>query len=127
MRRLQTLRQRWSAVSLTISCFVAFSQIATAYPLDGYATTGIGRLEAAQRIQQGKMRGQKQPPGALLETRQVDLRLLNQPNLTLPETDPKLTAQIVKLLGKRRDIIQPNPLPPHFMPDRARGGGCSYA
>jgi hypothetical protein len=103
MRRLKIVPHRWLGISLTVAWFAAYSQTVTAYPLDGYATTGIGRLEAAQRIQQGKMPGQKQPPGALLETRQVDLRLLNQPNLTLPEPDPKFTAQIVKLLGDYAD------------------------
>lgn len=76
---------------------------AFAYPLDGYETTGIGRLEAARRIQTGQMRGRKQPPGALLPTKEVDLRLADQPNLTLPRTDPAFSAQIVELLGTRAD------------------------
>ena len=82
---------------------VTFSHQATAYPLDGYGTTGIGRLEAARRIQEGAMRGKKQPPGALMHAKQVDLRLLDRPNLTLPKNDAALKAKIVKFLGGYAD------------------------
>lgn len=92
----------WWAISTTLSLF-ALPQLAVAYPLDGYNDTGIGRLEAARRIQAGEMRGKKQPAGALMQTEQVDLRLLDQPNLTLPKNDAKLTAEITKLLGGYAD------------------------
>lgn len=87
-------------IGLTLFHLIACFEQAGAYPLDGYATTGIGRLEAAQRVETGKMRGSKQPPGALLDTRQVDLRLQDQPALALPDPDPQLQSKIVALLGE---------------------------
>jgi hypothetical protein len=73
------------------------------YPLDAYPDTGIRRIEAARLAVFGKMRGRRQPPGALLPANMVDLRLLDHPNLVLPEPDPELTARVVELLGDKAD------------------------
>ena len=73
--------------------------LAIPYPLDGYARTGIRRLEGARLVQEGQMKGRKQPLGARLPTAQVDLRLLDYPDLRLPKPDPTFTAQVVGLLG----------------------------
>ncbi len=71
-----------------------------AYPLDGYAETGIRRLEAARLVQEGKLRGRRQPPGALLPSAEVDLRLPDRPQLTIPAApDEVLSRQILDLLG----------------------------
>jgi hypothetical protein len=70
-----------------------------AYPLDGYAETGIRRLEASRLANEGVIKGSRQPPGAQLSTDQVDLRLLAYPDLDLPPADAAFTKQIVKLLG----------------------------
>lgn len=71
----------------------------SAYPLDGYEATGIGRLEEARRVQAGELAGVKQPRGALLTTEQVQPRLLAHQDLELPAPDPKFTAEVVALLG----------------------------
>jgi hypothetical protein len=71
-----------------------------AYPLDGYDDTGIRRVEGARRANEGLAEGGRQPPGAMLQTEQVDLRLLDQRTLELPGPDPEFTAEIVKLLGE---------------------------
>jgi hypothetical protein len=76
---------------------------AGAYPLDSYATTGIGRLEEARRVQQGELAGVPQPPGALLSRDEVDLRLLAYRELELPAPDPDFTAEVVALLGDDAD------------------------
>jgi hypothetical protein len=73
------------------------------YPLDAYRDTGIRRIEAARLAVFGKMRGRRQPPGALLPAEMVDLRLLDHPDLVLPEPDPELTDRVVKLLGDKAD------------------------
>lgn len=73
------------------------------YPLDGYQDTGIGRVEAARLAVMGKISGPQQPPGALLPTQYVDLRLLDYPALDLPKPDPEFTAKITELLGSKRD------------------------
>ena len=87
-------------LSLTL---LAAAPTALAYPLDGYEETGIRRVEGARLANEGLAEGGKQPPGALLTTEQVDLRLLNHKNLTLPKADPAFTAQIEALLGANAD------------------------
>jgi hypothetical protein len=77
------------------------SDTAFAYPLDLYPETGIRRVEAARLAVFGKMRGRRQPPGALLPGNLVDLRLLDHPNLVIPEPDPEFTASVLKLLGDK--------------------------
>ena len=87
-----------------------------AYPLDGFQETGIRRIEAARLAAIGKMRGRQQPPGALLPVEHVDLKLLDHPELELPEPDPNLTAEIINLLGANKqrygiallDLSNPN-------------------
>ena len=76
-------------------------QFAKSYPLDGYEDTGIGRLEAASRMQQGVLKGRKQPKGALLTRPQVDLRLLDRKDFVLPEVDQNFSKQIKSLLGDK--------------------------
>ena len=93
-----------SAVPVLFSfTLLAASPTALAYPLDGYEDTGIRRVEGARLANEGLAKGGKQPPGALLTTEQVDLRLLNHKNLTLPKADPVFTAQIEALLGANAD------------------------
>jgi len=74
-----------------------------AYPLDGYESTGIGRLEAQRLVQEGKQPGRKRPSGELLPLDQVNLRLLDQPDFQLPKADPALTEQVKKMLGSEVD------------------------
>ena len=70
-----------------------------AYPLDGYPDTGIRRVEGSRLANEGLVKDRKQPPGALLSTPQVDLRLLDHRDLELPAPDPGFTARVLKLLG----------------------------
>ncbi len=76
------------------------ASITHAYPIDGYAETGIRRVEGARLAHEGLAKGGKQPPGALLTTEQVDLRLLDYKDMDLPAPDPAFTAQVLKLLGQ---------------------------
>jgi hypothetical protein len=87
---------------LSISC-AALTVLAAplgAYPLDAYPETGIRRVEGSRLAHEGIIRGRRQPPGALLPLRQVDIRLAgsNLP-LKLPPPDPQFTAEVVSLLG----------------------------
>ena len=59
------------------------------YPLDGYAESGIRRVEGARLAVEGVITGTKQPPGALKPLAEVDLRLLDHRDLDLPAPDPK--------------------------------------
>ncbi|MGB5640787.1 MAG: serine hydrolase [Sedimenticolaceae bacterium] len=72
-----------------------------AYPIDGYADTGIRRVEGVRRVEEGTIPGTKQPPGALLPTAAVDLRLLDYRNMELPAPDPLFTKEVLGLLGSR--------------------------
>ena len=98
---MKTLTEILSA--LAIISVLGFSATAFAYPLDGYEETGIRRVEGARLANEGLAIGGTQPPGALLTTEQVDLRLLGHPNLTLPKVNPAFTAQIEALLGESAD------------------------
>ena len=73
------------------------------YPLDGYAFTGIARLEAYRLAMEGKVRAPRQPRGALLLSSQVDLRLQVQNNFEIPAADPEFADQVKKLLGEEAD------------------------
>ncbi len=79
------------------------ASVSHAYPIDGYAETGIRRVEGARLAHEGLAKGGKQPPGALLTTEQVDLRLLDYKDIDLPAPDPAFTAQVKKLLGNEAD------------------------
>lgn len=85
---------------MTVFCL---SDLCFGYPLDGYQETGVRRIEAARLSVFGKMRGRPQPPGALLPTRLVDLRLLDHQKMELPEPDPEFSREIVSLLGDNTD------------------------
>ncbi len=92
---------RLSAILLT-GTVMLLPVAAMAYPLDGYEETGIRRVEGARLANEGLAIGGFQPPGAMLTTEQVDLRLLNR-KITLPVADPEFSAQIVALLGEEAD------------------------
>ena len=79
------------------------SSLISAYPLDGYESTGIGRLEAQRLVQEGKMPGKKRPSGELLPLNMVKLRLLDKPDFSLPKADPALTSKVKKMLGSHVD------------------------
>lgn len=90
-------------IVIYVLLILSISGLGFAYPLDAYPETGIRRIEAARLAVFGKMRGRQQPPGALLPTSLVDLRLLDHSDLKLPEPDPEFTAHVLQLLGDKAD------------------------
>ena len=98
-----TNRSRFFFASLAVLIFAGWPILAGGYPLDGYESTGIGRLEAQRLVQVGEMPGKKRPSGELLPLAMVDLRLLDHRDMKLPQSDPKLTARVKKLLGPDAD------------------------
>lgn len=84
--------------NLALALLLGLSQLALAYPIDGYQETGIRRLEQARLTQLGRIGGSKLPRGALLRTEQVDIRLPAQQG-GLPKTDQAFTAEVTALLG----------------------------
>jgi len=85
-------------VAVVLPALVA-PAVVQAYPIDGYAETGIRRVEGARRVEAGTVPGSKQPPGALLPTAAVDLRLLDYRDMDLPAPDPAFTKELLGLLG----------------------------
>jgi len=93
---VNNLTRLWTM--LVLSALLA-PAVVQAYPIDGYADTGIRRVEGARRVEDGTIPGSKQPPGALLPTAAVDLRLLDFRDMDLPAPDPAFTKEVVGLLG----------------------------
>jgi hypothetical protein len=84
-------------------CVMGLAMPAFSYPLDGYESTGVPRLEYQRLVQEGELKGRKRPSGELMPLSMVQLRLLDHPDLELPEPDPDLTDQIQKLIGADAD------------------------
>jgi hypothetical protein len=95
MKKVESIK----VVALWIFLLLLPSTLAYAYPLDGYDETGIRRTEGARLANEGVISDIKQPPGALLTTDQVDIRLLEQQDFQIPQPDPVLSSDIKKLLG----------------------------
>jgi hypothetical protein len=94
-------RAGWRSAALA-TVGVLLAGAGRAYPLDGYEATGIRRLEGMRLAQQGAVRDVKQPPGALLNTAQVEPRLVGK-TFDLPAPDPGFTQRIVAVLGGNPD------------------------
>lgn len=85
---------------LATLALAAMAPAAEAYPLDGYEETGIRRVEGARLANEGLAIGGFQPPGALLTTDQVGLRLLDHRSLELQAPDPGFTSAVEAVLGE---------------------------
>ncbi|MDH4114272.1 MAG: serine hydrolase [Burkholderiaceae bacterium] len=75
---------------------------AEAYPLDAYSETGIRRLEGLRLANEGKVKDVRQPRGATLPLKDVDLRLAGS-TFDLPPADPEFNRQLAALLGGNLD------------------------
>jgi hypothetical protein len=90
---------------MKVLCGVAVVAFATAtiapfahgYPLDGYAETGIRRLEGGRLANEGKIKDVRQPPGAMLNLADVEPRLVGQ-TFELPAPDPEFARQVEAVL-----------------------------
>ncbi len=89
--------------ALVCLLFITAPAAVQAYPIDGYAETGIRRVEGVRLTEAGTIPGKRQPTGALLPTAKVDLRLLNHRDMDLPVADPAFTKQIRQYLGDNAD------------------------
>jgi hypothetical protein len=97
-------RVRAGFLAAVAAAGVAASVAVAAYPLDGFEETGIRRVEGSRLANLGEVRDVRQPPGALLPTAAVDLRLTGLRQMDLPAADERLTAEIVKILGAEADL-----------------------
>ena len=90
------IRRPWALLALALAILCTSTGL-HAYPLDGYAETGIRRLEGSRLANEGKVKDIKQPPGALLATADVEPRLAGQ-TFDLPAPDPEFTRRIAATL-----------------------------
>jgi hypothetical protein len=88
-----------TVVSIALACAAG---AALAYPLDGYEETGIRRLVGSRLANEGVVKDVKQPPGALLGMKVVDLRLLGK-TFDLPAPDPEFARQVNGILTGNMD------------------------
>lgn len=110
-------------------CVVVFALIAQpgtpmAFPLDGYESTGIARLEAYQRASEALVAKRTLVPGALRPTAEVQLQLSQQPEFELPAPDPDASRKLALLLGTDADryaislLDLTDPLHPKYVEQR---------
>ncbi len=83
-------------IMILAGCFIPFGL--SGYPLFGSEDTQIRRLEAARLIEQGELRGSKQPAGALQSIDAIDIRLHHHEEVELPKVDTVLTKQVRRFL-----------------------------
>lgn len=95
--------KKWAIKILSICCLMLIPFCVNSYPLDDYEYTEIPRLEGYRLAQEGKVRGRRLHPGALLNLDQVDLRLQAKMDLVIPRKDVELQKQIMKLLGRNKN------------------------
>lgn len=74
-----------------------------AYPLDGYAETGIRRIEGSRLAHEGLIEDVRQPPGSLWGMDQVRLGLIEQEAALPPSPDKAFTAAALAILGDQAD------------------------
>lgn len=91
------------ALMLVAACLAMQPALSWCWPLDGYAATGIRRIEASRLAHAGLVAGGKQPAGALLSTAQVQLRLTDTHLRHWPRPDPEFTREVVAILGDQAD------------------------
>ncbi len=114
-----------SILALTLAA-VVLPPALNAYPLDGYAETGMRRLEAYRLAGEGRIEYPAQPPGALLPTERIELGLLDVAGELPPPPDTDFTAQVVEVLEDQADrysllvLDLTDPARPRFAPHRAK-------
>lgn len=92
---------RW----LMLFLFSLLSTGSIAYPLDGRDYTGVQRLEGFRLAQQGKATGRVLPEGAGLNLDQVDLRLADGKERSIPAPDSEFTHEVENLMGRHRQSL----------------------
>lgn len=79
--------------------------LAPAYPVDGYEFTGIRRLDQAQKVGSGEIKGRKLHAGQYLPMSMIEPRWKSSDGQTLPAADAQLGRRIAALVpaGERAD------------------------
>jgi len=96
---MRTMIRHSFALCLAMAVTLA-SPLALAYPLDGYPSTGIKRLEAYRMAAQGARRPSFLTEGEMLPSDAIRLGLREYPGFAIPAADSELSARLKKMLGK---------------------------
>jgi hypothetical protein len=94
---------KFSILTASALALIALPQLALGYPLDAYEETGMLRLEAYRLSQTGEVKGRLLPPGAQLESEDIELRLIDRPDFEIPAPDPALSASLQEILREDAD------------------------
>ncbi len=89
--------------SMMLMIFMVFlsQDSVLSYPYDGYALTGIRRLERLRLIIEGQLKGTKPVPGAQKTIMDIKLNLADSAIAELPAPDPVLQKKIEALFPNR--------------------------
>jgi len=94
-----------AAGALAAGLLLLTPSVVESYPLDGYEGTGIRRLRAFELARSGRMAGPQLPPGALLDSEEVRLRLVGvADSFRIDEDtprDPYLQRGLERIFGNR--------------------------
>jgi len=72
---------------------------AGSYPLDGFADTGMIRLEAYRLAAQGTARPDFLTEGEMLPSMAITLSLKDEPGFEIPAPDPELSSRLKEIIG----------------------------
>lgn len=72
--------------------------LAPAYPVDGYAYTGIRRLEQARQVQSGEVAGRRRQVGQYLPMADIAPRWHASDGRSLPRVDAELSRRLAELV-----------------------------
>lgn len=84
--------------ALTLLLVLVLPAAVPAYPVDGYAYTGIRRLEDARQVRAGEIPGRMRQPGQYLSMAQVEPRWHASDGSVLPAVDAELSRQLAELV-----------------------------
>jgi len=99
--KIDSMNRRAAAACLALTGALLAGAVG-AYPLDAFPETGVRRLEGLRLANEGKVKDVKQPGGALLPSKAVDLRLAGA-TFDLPPVDPEFNRQLAGILGGSLD------------------------
>ncbi len=99
MKRLHFIK-RFNLTALFLIILFPVSELASAYPIDGFWLTGIRRLVRLQMILNGEIKDTKPVEGARKTLNEIHLQLMNAKGdslATLPNTDAALEKKLKTL------------------------------
>ena len=93
-----------ATVALGLVIFTSFSELARAYPIDGYAYTGIRRLDFYDLAQKGIVEGRQLPAGGKLPLERIQPRFVVLESLEEVSPDAAYGRQIEAFLGWETEL-----------------------